>query len=499
MKQFKAGRIPKTIWLLASLVSIVLVYILYLALSALLWSPNAKVGNDLLGICISAVLLVLIWGFVIKRGFNEQVKSKEKQVERLTLPLVVENAMLKLMIVGIFCSLLGGLVLVMASVSDDRSIWIALLGLIILLLGLFVVIQRVMSAGKVILRVDEFGITYSPTVFLQQKVTGPIPWSDITDIGIKTVSTGRGSQSYFQVQVTDPTIFQSGKKKGRTPSKLAQFGLSLTQDEQTAISAPLSMLKIKSDALVLTCIEELAKHQMYSADRQTTDILAEQTFVTPNQEMLTTSSDESSSQMSPFELDAASEATRQRRKKIAYLLTGLVFVVIAAIGVLGYLNQQTKYAGLKNKTQYVITTDETTPEILFTFKLFNDGRAKYPVALFATEIGDNVAINEVNVTKMFKVQNQVIQGDKIYNFQKDGNYVASYSKYKVDKGSITLSLDNGIANMIFPGVDFIRVKAMSFDRQAGYFKAQLQLSEAQTSQVIRIYQNDSFSKHLMSK
>ena len=80
MKKFKARRIPKIIWGISILFSACLGYIFYLALSALIWSPEPKVVNDLLGMLLTSVLLLGMWFAIIKRGCNEKIESKLKKL-----------------------------------------------------------------------------------------------------------------------------------------------------------------------------------------------------------------------------------------------------------------------------------------------------------------------------------------------------------------------------------------------------------------------------------
>lgn len=496
MKKFKAGRIPKLVWILAILLSSGLGYIFYLALSALLWSPAPKVVNAVIGLLVTSGLVIVIWTVIIKRGLNETIQPKVKTIVPLPLPLVVENSVAKLLAVGIFCLLMGGLVCVMGFVSDERSIWLVLLGFFILMLGLFVVIQRLKAAGQIILRIDEVeGITYSPTVFLKQRVTGPIPWSDITAIDIKTVSAGRSRQSYFQVQVPDPSLYQTGTAKGRKPNRLAQFGLNLTNDANSVILAPLTMLKIKADVLLVTCLQEQAKHQ---SDQVITQEISETTtqaaIETAELESALPIIGDSAIQVSPFETSAESLETRKRHKKLANALTVMIVVVLTIFSGVAYLTTQNKYAGLKNKTQYILTTDQAHPDMLLSFKIFSDARNQYPVVLFATKVVDNLSINERYVADLVKLQDQVIQKDKIYNLQHEGATVASYSKFKVEKGSLILDLDNGVANMVLGNATFMRLMDIKSNSQSDYQTARIQFSEDEPSETVRIYTVDKLKK-----
>jgi hypothetical protein len=326
----------------------------------------------------------------------------------------------------------------------------------------------------VILRVDETGVTYRPTILLKQRTIGPIPWSEITEIGIKTISTGRSSQSYFQVQAHDPARYTVKKKRSAFFEKVSQFGLRLTQDEQTAILAPLSLLKINADALVVTCQQEMLKHQDEAVETvQDIDLPV---------------TESENGQPSPIEAISETPEARQRSQRLAYSLTALIFVGIAIFAGLGYLNKQSKYAGLKNKTQYMITTDDTqNPEIILSFKIFDDARSKYPVVLFATELEENLSVNKENIADLIKLQDGVIKKDKIYSLQSEGDNVASYSKFKVHKGNITLDLENDVASLIFGNADYLKLSPSKSKTKAGYFKAKVQYEDGEATENVRIY------------
>lgn len=474
MKKFKARRILKIIWGISILFSACLGYIFYLALSALIWSPEPKVVNDLLGMLLTSVLLLGMWFAIIKRGCNEKIESKVKKVDLLTLPLEVENKVAGLMFVGIVFLLMGVGVLLITISNDTVDFVIVIVVFLLILSGGFLILQRLMAAGKVILSVDEVGITYRPTTLLKQQTIGPIPWSEITEIGIKTISTGRGSQSYFQVQALDPERYTLNKKRGILFEKVRQFGLRLTHDEKTAILAPLSLLKIKADALVLVCQHEQAKHQMNDHE-----ILQEVEEPVREEEQL---------QPSPIEASSKISEARQSKQKLAYILTAMIFLAIAIFGGFSYLNTQNKYAGLKNKTQYIITTDEKeNSEIILSFKIFADARSQYPVVLFATELDDNISIDRESIADLIKLQDGVIKEDKIYHLQSEGDNVASYSKFKVQKGSITLDLDNNMARLILGDADYLKLSELESNAKAGYIKAKLQYEDGETPENVRIY------------
>ena len=474
MKKFKASRIPKVIWGLAILVSVCLGYIFYLALSALLWSSEAKVVSDLLGMLLTSAILFGIWFVLIKRGCNEKIDSKTKKVDLLALPLEVKNTVIIYVLLGIICLLSGIAVLFINTSNKGVDFIFVVAGCIWIIIGGFLILQRVMGAGKVILRVDEVGMTYRTTRFLKQQTIGPIPWSEITEIGIKTISMGRSSQRYFQVQTLDPERYTIKKKRGALFEKIRQFSLNLTQDEKTAILAPLPILKVKADALVLTCQHELSKYQVNDDE-----VLQEVNLPVRAEE---------DGQVLPIEAKSETPEVHQRRQKLAYILTAMIFLAIAIFGGLSYLNTQTKYAGLKNKTQYLITTDEhDEPEIILSFKIFADARNQYPVVLFATELDDNIPIDQESIADLIKLQDGVIKKDKIYQLQSEGDTVASYSKFKVQKGSITLDLDNNIARLILGDAAYLKISVQASTAKAGYIKAKLQYEDGETPESVRIY------------
>lgn len=255
---------------------------------------------------------------------------------------------------------------------------------------------------------------------------------------------------------------------------MRQFGLRLTHDEKTAILAPLSLLKIKADALVLVCQHEQAKHQMNDHE-----ILQEVEEPVREEEQL---------QPSPIEASSKISEARQSKQKLAYILTAMIFLAIAIFGGFSYLNTQNKYAGLKNKTQYIITTDEKeNSEIILSFKIFADARSQYPVVLFATELDDNISIDRESIADLIKLQDGVIKEDKIYHLQSEGDNVASYSKFKVQKGSITLDSDNNMARLILGDADYLKLSELESNAKAGYIKAKLQYEDGETPENVRIY------------
>lgn len=143
--------------------------------------------------------------------------------------------------------------------DSKNTILILLLACLIIIVGIVLAFLCIKSKGQVILTVDEEGITYRPIAFGKYESVGPVRWTDITDIDIKTVHAGKSTQSYFQVQVKNLADYHLGKNK-KSYHNLSKYNLGGGNVDHTAILAPLAMLKVKKDALLATCLVEHAKH-----------------------------------------------------------------------------------------------------------------------------------------------------------------------------------------------------------------------------------------------
>ncbi len=479
MKKFKVGRISPIIWFFAVLLTIIVILVFWTALAAFL-DGSKKVVNDFAGMGVCIGILLLIWLPIVKRGKNEEIPLRLKQKENLAIPLEVKNTWLFLTMIGIFIALLG-ILLVVVGVSS--SIGMIIIGSLLILLGIFILIQRLAAHGKVILRVDEHGITYSPMRLTEQRKVGPISWNEITDIGLKTIYSGRSSQTYLKVSVVDVTKYYTEGQRERYAEhplyhRFMNFGMRLTNDENTAILAPVSMLKVNSYALERICQEEWFKHQ-------------ENIVSTEKEEIHQAEPERSPIFENPIE---NSENHRKKRRK-ANVWTGLIVLVILIIGIFGFVSTQGKYAGLKNQTQYFVTTNEEQNQtIYFSFKIVDDARAKYPVVLFATALDENDEINQANIATLVKVQNEVIKGSKIYKLQQEGNHFGAYAKYKVTKNMLKLDFTDSAGNLIITDADYLELSQIKKAEHGNYFTAQLKFNDNQAAENVRIYTSQALEK-----
>lgn len=422
-------------------------------------------------------------------------KNKDKQ---LPIPLEVKASMLKFTIATIIVFLIG-LGMLFSQITDNKyTLSLLLLACFLIIVGIILAFLCIKSKGQVILRIDEKGITYLPMSFGTPKGVGPVLWSDITEIDIKVVSSGKSTQRYLQVQAKNPADYQVKKTK----SKLSTFNLGWSKSDNTVILAPLAMLKVKSDALLATCLTEHAKHPeltnaadikqelTHEADTQYSDLSHKAEL----QHSFETASDSPINSPITFQ---NSDPHRQKKKTRANLIAVALIIIILIGGGLSYLKTQSKYAGLKNNTQYYMTEDKTeSPDIIFSFKLYNSMRAKYPVILFATQYNQNSTLNKDNVNALKKVQNEVIQKDKIYALKQDDNKFASYSKYQIKDNIINMDLIDGAGKYLFDNVDYIKIANIKRDNQKHYNIATLYLKKDNKNKSlnVRIYSEADLNK-----
>lgn len=401
-------------------------------------------------------------------------KNKDKQ---LPIPLEVKASMIKLTIATIIVLLLGIGMLFSLMTDSKNTVSLFLLACLLIIVGITLVLLCIKSKGQVILSVDEKGITYQPMSLGKSKSIGPVLWSDITDIDIKVVHAGKSTQRYFEVQVQNPDFY----KLKKTKSKLSKFSLGGKKMDNTVILAPLSMLKVKKDALLTTCLAEYANHPQ-EVREQAINYFDE------------TVSD--SSQMSPIAFETG-DPQRQKMKKKANLIAIALIIIVLVGGGLSFFKTQSKYAGLKNNTQYYMTVNETeTPDIIFSFKLYDSMRAKYPVILFATQYDENTPLNNDNVKALKNIQNQVIQKDKIYALKQDDDKFASYSKYQIKDKKINMDLIDGAGKYLFDNVDYLKIANIKRDNQKHYYTATLYSRQDNKDQSlkVRIYSETDLDK-----
>lgn len=416
-------------------------------------------------------------------------KHRDKQ---LAIPLEVKASIIKLAMISI-CILVLGIVMFLGFIfTPDTPILVLLFGIFFIIVGIMVGIICVKSKKQIILSVDETGITYQPVSFGKQQIVGPVLWSDMTDISLKVVRSGKSTQRYLEVQVKNPTDYQLKRTKPIL-EKLSKFNLASKTPDLTVILAPLSMLKIKNDALLATCQREFETYRHLaskSSSEQQDGSQYDMTHVQPFQ--IKTDSVMSS----PFEIQETNP-NRQATQKLATRLTILLIIIIFIGGGLSYFKAQTKYAGLKKNTQYYLTQNKgEMPDIFFSFKIFSSLRAKYPVILFATQYKTNTLLNKDNIDTLNTVQNQVIQKNKIYALKNDGNFFASYTKYKVKDKQIKMDLIDGAGKYIIGDVDYLNIGNIKRDNQKHYYTATLESRQDNKTESIkvRIYSSADLTK-----
>lgn len=137
-----------------------------------------------------------------------------------------------------------------------------------------------------------------------------------------------------------------------------------------------------------------------------------------------------------------------------------------------------------------------SPNIIFSFKLYDSMSAKYPVILFATQYDDNMVLNKKNVKALKAIQNKVIQNDKIYALKQDGDNFASYSKYKIQNNQINMNLVDGAGKYLLANVDYISIANIKRDNQTHHFTATLKSRKDNQDQSIpvNIYSEDDLAK-----
>lgn len=416
-------------------------------------------------------------------------KHRDKQ---LAIPLEVKASIIKLAITSISILVLGIVMFLGFIFMPDTPILVLLFGIFFIIIGIMVGIICVKSNKQIILRVDETGITYQPVSFGEQQIVGPVLWSDMTDISMKVVSAGKSTQRYLQVQVKNPTDYKLKQSKPIL-GKFSKFNLASKTPDFTVILAPLSMLKIKNDALLATCQREFETYQHLAnelSSQQQDESQYDMTHVQPFQV------EADSAMSSPFEI-LDTNPNRQATQKLATRLTIILIILILVGGGLSYFKAQSKYAGLKNKTPYYLTENKgEVPDVLFSFKIFSSIKAKYPVILFATQYKMNTILNKDNIDILNNVQNQVIQDDKIYALKNDGNFYASYSKYQIKDKQIKMDLIDGAGKYILGDVDYLNIGNIKRDNQNLYYTGILESrQDNKTNRVqVRIYSSADLSK-----
>lgn len=253
------------------------------------------------------------------------------------------------------------------------------------------------------------------------------------------------------------------------------------------------MLKIKNAALLATCQHEYKKFQDLASelpssleDGNQREINQEQPFQFETY----------SAMSSPFETQDT-DPNRQATKKLAKMLTIVLIILVFIGGGLSYFKAQSKYAGLKNKTQYYLTENKgEAPDILFSFRIFSSMKAKYPVILFATQYKTNTVLNKDNIDALNNVQNQVIQKDKIYALKIDGNFYASYSKYQVKDKQIKMDLVDGAGKYIIGDVDYLSIANIKRHNQKHYYTGTLESRQDNKTDSIqvRIYASSDLAR-----
>lgn len=416
-------------------------------------------------------------------------KHRDKQ---LAIPLEVKASIIKLAMISISILVLGIVMFLGFTFTPDTPILVLLFGIFFIIAGIMVGIICVKSKKQIILRVDETGITYQPVSFGKQQIVGPVLWSDIIDISIKVVRSGKSTQRYLEVQVKNPTDYQLKKTKP-IRDRLSKFNLASKTPDFTVILAPLSMLKIKNDALLATCQREFETYRHLASEVSSEQQDESQHDLTHAQPFQIKTD---SAMSSPFETQDTNP-NRQVTQKLATRLTILLIILIFIGGGLSYFKAQSKYAGLKNKTQYYLTENKgETPDILFSFRIFSSLKAKYPVVLFATQYKTNTALTKDTVDALNNVQNQVIQDDKIYALKNDGDYYASYSKYQIKDKQIKMDLIDGAGKYIFGDVDYLNIGDIKRDDQKHYYTATLESRQENKSNSlkVRIYSSADLTK-----
>lgn len=290
---------------------------------------------------------------MIQRGKNDKIVV----LNSLVLPLEVKFCSVKLTISSIF--VLGiGIVLLLGYISGGNPAFgILCLTVFMLILGIMMVIICIKSYGKVILKIDDVGITYHPLTLAKQRHICPVLWSDITSIDEKVISYGRGCQSDQQVDVMNPEIYLI-KSSGKLFDKLTRFINKPFSVENTVILAPLSLLKIKTSLLLVTCHDAYRKHEIRQTNKEIAmkqeaervkPMAESKAGVAPTIEQISSS---------PFDIENE-PGKRQRTKKLANFLTLTFLLIFLMVAGFSFFKSQTKYAGLKNKTQYFVTKSET--------------------------------------------------------------------------------------------------------------------------------------------
>ena len=417
---------------------------------------------------------------------------KKHHDKQLAIPLEVKASIIKLAITSISILVLGIVMFLGFIFTPDTPILVLLFGIFFIIVGIMVGIICVKSKKQIILRVDETGITYQPVSFGKQQIVGPVLWSDMIDISMKVVRAGKSTQRYLEVQVKNPTDYQLKKTKPIL-DKLSKFNLASKTPDLTVILAPLSMLKIKNDALLATCQREFETYRHLARElssEQQDESHHDLTHAQPFQIKT------DSAMSSPFEIQETNP-NGQATQKLATRLTIILIILIFIGGGLSYFKAQSKYAGLKNKTQYYLTENKgESPDILFSFSIFSSLKAKYPVVLFATQYKTNTVLTKDTVDALNNVQNKVIQDDKLYALKNDGDYYASYSKYQIKDKQIKMDLIDGAGKYILGDVEYLNIGDIKRDNQKHYYTATLESRQDNKSNSlkVRIYSSADLTK-----